>query len=479
VRSTASGLSSNIGLRQFPLTSVIETFQVTINNLGLAQNIGDYVHALMRYNYNKNKQDRNYSETASMADQYQDLASWQNVNFGGSARNPLAAYGEQYFQNRGAILPNTISPDGKTLTYTIMEPLILISPFIWDTDDENHMGFANVNTMDFNITFKSDLSRMFSVVSPSLDVPVPGAPAVTSINVSFQSPLPSPEIHFLYISPSDIMSIPRSLMYPYCSLVRYPTGGSNVANGATSNIISNNIQFDQIPKRVYIFLRQRNSDQTFNSSDCFASILNLNVTFNNNSGLLSSMDQFDLYQISRRNGIDMSWEQFSNFCGSVIALDFGSDIALSPVEAPGLSGNYNFVVNILYKNTSNNAAGSINYDLYIVTCNEGTFEIRQGQVVPQTGVLSKEAILGSSDLPQLDYDEIKMQGGSVFGKLKSFVKTAARGAKTVGQLGQKFAPQFAPEFAALEQLGKLGSGGKYYRRRRGKGLVGGNLDEEY
>ncbi len=473
VRSTAGGLGVNVGLRQFPLSSNLENQQATINNVTITENISDYVHAVMRYNYGKNKQDKNFSQTAAMADQYQDLASWQNPNIGGSARNPLAAYGEQFYQNRGAILPTSISGDGKTLTYTIMEPLLLLSPFIWDPEDENHMGFANVNTMDFNFTFKNNLSRMFSVVSASTDVPAPGAPAVTSIAITFPQ---SPEMHFLYISPSDIMSIPRSITYPYCLIDRYPTSGSNVANGASSQVTSNNIQLNQIPKRIFMFLRQKNSDQTFNSSDCFASITQINVNFNNYSGLLSSMDQYDLYQISRRNGIDMSWMQFSNFCGSVIALDFGSDIALSPVESPGLLGQYNFQVTINYKNTSNNNAGSINYDLYLVVCNEGTFEIKVGSGIPQTGVLSKEAILNSGDLPQLDYNEVKLQGGSVFGKLRSFVNVAKKGAKEVGRLGKVIAPQYAPEFAALEALGSLGSGRKKKYYRRGSGLVGGMVD---
>jgi hypothetical protein len=474
VRSTAGGLGINVGLRQFPLTTNIDTIQATINNVTLTQNIGDYVLAIMRYNYGKHKQDKNFSQTAAMADQFQDYASWQSIDYGGSARNPLASYGEQYYQNRGAILPTSISPDGKILQYTVMEPLLLLSPFIWDCEDENHMGYANVNTMDFNITFKNNLSRMFSVVSPSLDVPLPGAPAVTSITISYTQ---SPEMHFVYISPSDIMSIPRSLTYPYCQLERYVTNGQAVANGATAVVTSNNIQLNQIPKRIFAFLRQKNADQTFNSSDTFASILNVNVNFNNYSGLLSSMDQYDLYQISRKNGIDMSWVQFSNFCGSVLALDFGSDIAVSPVEAPGLLGNYNFQITINYKNTSNNAAGFINYDLYLIVCNEGTFEIKVGSGVPQTGVLSKEAILGSSNLPQMEYNEVKMQGGTVFGKLKSFVTGAAKGAREIGKIGQMVAPQYAPAFSALEQLGKAAGGRrkkKYYRR--GRGLVGGNID---
>jgi hypothetical protein len=475
VFDVAPELGVNDAPRQAPIMSIMDTLQSTINNVTLTQNLSDYVHALLRYNFSKNKHDHHYSLSPMMADQFQDYNTWTSPTSGGSARNPLAAYGEQYYQNRGGFTPLSVSLDGKTINYSFTEYLLFQSPFIWDSDD-NHMGFVNVNTMDFNFTLKNDLSRMWSHSS--------AGPAVTSITVSFPQ---APVMRFRYISPSDIMNIPKSVTYPYCPLQRFVTNGITLTAGSSGQVITNNIQLDQIPKRFYLYARRQNQDLTFLTSDTFASITNINIQFNNMSGLLASMGQQDLYYMSLRNGLDMSWPQFSNFCGSVIAVDFGLDIGLSPVESPGLMGQYNLQVTLNFTNTS---AGTINYAVYLIVCNEGTLEVSTGSGIPQTGILSKGAILDSSNLPQLDYDAVKMAGGSVFGRLKSFVNLASKGAQAIGQVGKVIAPQYAAPLGALETVGRIGSqltgsgrrrrksrSRKYYRRR-GRGLVGGSLHED-
>jgi len=465
-----NGLGSNIGLRQYPFNSVIETVNCTLNNNQVSVITGDIIHPLMRYHNSKSREDKVLSTTAAFPDQFQSYEQWANPQFGGSARNPFAAYGEQLIQNRGAIRPYNITNSNKTFYYVVEEPLFLLSPWLWD--EHQHLGFTNLKSLDFNFNLKSNLARLFC--TSSLQSPQPA-----SITVNFSStgsfPVPSPELHFQFLTPPLTMRIPNSISYPYYPIERYVTGSLPVSAGASSQLIGNNIQLNQIPKRIYVYIRTQNSD-LFGStpwvySDSFAVITNLNIQFNNLSGILATYSQEDLYEMCRRNGIDMSYKQFSDYVGSVIAIDPSSDLGLSDIQANGLLGQYNLQIQA---NFTNNSPNNLTYSMFIVVINEGVLEIGP-TVIAQTGILSKVAILDSQNIPQVDVDMIKYDsemGGNVFGKLKQFVNVASKAAEQVGKVGKAY----NPELAVLESIGKVGkelTGGKRYRKTsNGKGLFG-------
>lgn len=469
-------LGSTDSLRQFPIMSNMLTMQTTINNTTLTQNPYNYVQALMKYDLSNDKIAKTYSETAAYDDQYQDYSQWTTY---GSARNPMAFIGENSAtMSRGAFQPSFISVDGKTLQYKITEALYLQSPFIWD-DSDQHQGYVNVNTMDFIFTLSPNLSRMWSHDATNGN-------AITNITVTFpQSPL----LRFFYSSLQDTVAIPQQISYPYYPIDRYISSGLTLAPGASGQITTNNVQLNQIPECVFHFVQITDSAKTFSTSDTYAVITNLNVQFNNMTGLLSSADINDLYKLCRRNGSNQSYQQFSNFQGSVVRLNFGTDIQLPPQLAPSVLGNYNYQITVNFTNTSPN---TIQYDVFTVFVYSGTFTVSIGSAIPQTGIISPVSVLESSDLGNVDYLLAKkLEGGNVFGKLKSFIGNVSKGAQAVGKYGKLLAPQYSAPLTALEAIGTVGRdltgmgrmrrrrrGRKVYRRRRGRGLVGGNLNEE-
>jgi len=307
---------------------------------------------------------------------------------------------------------------------------------------------------------------------------------ITSINVTFpQSPL----LRFFYSSLQDVVPIPQSVSYPYYPIDRYITSGATLAPGASTSLITNNIQLGQIPECVFLFVQMTDNQKTFSTSDTYAVITNINIQFNNQTGLLSSGDINDLYKLCRRNGSNQSFQQFSNFQGSVIRLGFGSDIQLPPQLASSVLGNYNFQATINFTNTSPN---TITYDLFTVFVYSGICTLSTGSCILQTGIVSPVAVLESSNLGNVDYHLAKkLEGGNVFGKLKSFIGNVSRGAEAIGKYGKVLAPQYAAPLTALESIGQVGRqltgmgrrrrrGRKVYRRRRGRGLVGGSLNDE-
>ena len=65
---------------------------------------------------------------------------------------------------------------------------------------------------------------------------------------------------------------------------------------------------------------QRLADRTFTSSDTFFALQNINLTWQGKSGLLANAQPVDLFHIAKRNGTNLSYDQFVNYCGGVLKL---------------------------------------------------------------------------------------------------------------------------------------------------------------
>ena len=467
------GLGVNYGLRQFPLGAIQQNTVCTINTNQTSVVTSDILHALMRYSVNHERQNLVNSLSASMPDQYQDYKTWASPTVGGSARNPLSAYGEYNNQNRGAIQPDSIGEDGKTLVYTVTEPIWLLSPFLFETED--HLGLTNVTAMTWNFNLVSNLgSRMWC--SDGLA----GTP-ITTVSATF---LASPELHFNYLTPPELMYIPNNISYPFYNITRYAnpptilTAGSSITSSALSVI-----QLNEIPKKIYIYVQRNSSDKLsasgFNYTDTFASITNITLTFNNSASLFSNWQQEDLYILSRKNGLNDSWMQFKNFTGSVIALDPSYDFGLPSVLSGGSLGQFNFRLAISYTNTGST---TVNFVPYVVIVNEGIMDIGTNGTVVQTGVLSRAAVLNAANLPQVEYERVVHRGGSIFGQLKSFLQSAKPFINKIARVGEVIGEQVGGPYGSIIQQSsslarQLTGGKKNMYRRRGRGLVGSGLEE--
>lgn len=478
-----TSLGVNMGLRQFPLNSIFQTATCNINNNQISVVTAEILHAMMRYSTCYNRQDRIQSVSASMPDEYQDYNGWQNPQYGGSNRNPLSAYGECIFQNRGAILPDSISLDGKTLTYTLTEPLFMLSPWLYE--EEEHLGLIGVSTLQYNFNLVSNLGARMWCNDGS------GAP-ITSAVVAFPN---APQLIFTYLTPPMTMYIPPALSYPYYNITRYTS--PPVTLGAFGSLItpdtttttSNNVQLTEIPKCMYIFMKRQFSDLVstvgYNYTDTFAVINNISVTFNNLSSMFSTFLPQALYDLSRKNGLQMSWVQWNKFCGSVLKFEPAVDFGLPSTLSAGSLGAFNFQYTVNFTNTSSNA---VTYTPYLVVVNEGVMTIGDNSTVLQTGVLSKMAVLNSVDLPQVEYDKVqRLEGGAIFGRLKSFLQGAkpilnkiARVGEVVGEVGSLVGGPYAPGFSVGKKISSLvrqstGGKAKMYKRR-GKGLYGAGIE---
>jgi hypothetical protein len=153
------------------------------------------------------------------------------------------------------------------------------------------------------------------------------------------------------------------------------------------------------------------------------------VTFNNRVGILSTATQQDLYQISIKNGCNLSWNEWTNNVGSVLCLDFGLDLGLPINECPGIIGNYQLQIQL---NISNTSASSVLYSLYVVVVNEGTYLVVDGSAKHQIGVISQSDCINATDSPEMPFSKANhVYGGSFWDKLKSGFQSIGRVLKPV------------------------------------------------
>jgi hypothetical protein len=334
--------------RAYPISSVTNTLTVTINNNASSINMADVIQPLLRYNTCRDTREYEYSTTPHMMDQYQTYEAGVGTN-----RNPLAGYNDTYYEVARGGFPYTglVNPNlqnGVATEAVINAELteqLFLSPLLFGMGENS--GFVGVQTMDFNFTYISNLARMWSHAN------IAGR-TINSITVN----LGQPTLLFNYVTPKELQAIPKSVVYPYYDVQRYPTdANAPIASGASTTLNSANIQLQSIPKRMYIFARRRNADLyngvgAANLTDTFFEINSININWNNNAGLLSSASQQDLYRMSVSNGCNMSWEQWSGgpvnrilgtneqfgAIGSVLCIEFGKDIGLDQIECPGMLG---------------------------------------------------------------------------------------------------------------------------------------------
>lgn len=502
--------------RAFIISNSINTLQVNLNNTAVSINMSDVIQPLLRYNVNDMLQGHDWSLTPSYLDQSQEYSQLQ-----GSIRSPLAYYGDstEAYSPRGGF-PFTIvanTPSQLVIDIIATEPIFL-SPFYFGCG--NQAGFIGVQTMDWNITMVSNVPNKAWAFDNS-GANAPGL--ITSTNWAFNNfsavyPAPFsyglavPQLLFRYTTPNELQSIPRSVTYPYYVVDRYPYDFSaTISAGASSTLVSNNIQLKSIPSRIYVCARNNNTTMLADPyhTDTFMAINAIRLNWNNYSGLLSNSTQADLYRMSQKNGCSLSWQQWSGLgmyvsgssteklagVGSILCIAMGEDVGMSDTEAPGLLGTYQLQMEVDVTNC--NTINSVTPTLYIITISEGTFTIENNRSISQIGVISKMDILNAkqNESPFVDYDEVHETytggaHGNFFTGLKNMGSKVWRFVKpTLAKLyriGKKIAPYAQAAYGAIKSLAPvvgpallgLGKNKKQMRRRKGGAYVGGSMNED-
>lgn len=499
--------------RFMPISQSIDTLAVTINNQSVSINLAEIINPLMHYNTDTDLKAVDYSGSPAYQDQFQNYSDGFL-----SIRNALANYSDSVDGaqlQRGAfpftIIANPVSNGVDAVTAIVdvaFAEYIFLSPFSWGKN--NQMGFYNITTLDWNFTFLSQAAnRMWShddqngtnVITSSTMAfgGVIGGPASSSFP---QNQGAQPYILLQFVTPQETQIIPANmpLTYSYYDVLRFPTDVAAAVAGSTNTYNSNNIQLSSIPRRLYIYVRERNSDLYSNASktDTFFQINQISLQFLNKNGLLASASMNQIYNICVKNGCKLSWNQWqgSNLLsqpsgatfvkvggvGAVVCLEFAQDIGLDSLMCPGILTQSQLQVTVTCTNISGR---TINPTLYLVPILEGTFTIiSAGNASLNVGVLSQQDVLDCHQAPHIGYGEaFDAAGGDFFSGLKdfgtklwSYLKPAHDFVKKHQLLskGLQFVPEVGPALSTVaktfgygeQEAGLQGQGGRMLPRSK-------------
>jgi len=170
------------------------------------------------------------------------------------------------------------------------------------------------------------------------------------------------------------------------------------------------------------------SQQNSAVSNSFLAIKGISVNFNNQSGLLASATQQDLFtKVSYVNGSNQTWGEFSGHLnkheidaegmpvsvadlGSVLVLDPSAQFSLPSFLSASSLGQFQFQFQLTVENQF---PFDIQPEIVVITVNSGIFSTTSGTSQIYTGMLTKEAVLSakSSDVKVSSGDYERLVGG--------------------------------------------------------------------
>jgi len=285
--------------------------------------------------------------------------------------------------------------------------------------------------MTFTLNVDATCKRVFSTAGPYItDIvlgiisPNPstvgliananGFQSTAAIGIATQQSAPALLLKFLSTQPSDLVQTKN--IVPYMDFPRYLTSSANSASILTlksASLTSSNLQINQIPDLFIINARIPMSEQDWFNPSSFLTINSISINLNNQSGLLSSASQYDLWRLSIKNGSTQSWEEFSGQAlvndnatgagllipttGSLLVLNPAYDLSLPDYISCGSLGNYNFQFSC---NVTNQYGFTIQPEIIVICVNSGIFTTQQGVSAVYTGILTKEMVLDAKTTQQ-------------------------------------------------------------------------------
>jgi hypothetical protein len=420
VNSTANDIpafqSDNFGFKQYPVNRAFSSVQHQINQASYTLQTNDILDSIARLNLLPMDCDFFENTQPDLIDQF---SSATGTNF-----NPLQPYSTT-LAGDGIYKPRTLQysvsgtpliPANSSSTFVITakfyEPLI--TPFCNVSCDDARALYAITGELITIQLINNLWDNMFCYVLPAgLAYSVPPVVDLTTVN---------PVLSCIYLTPKEdtIHQIPRQSVYQYND---YSLFTNQIASGVAPhtdlpNINSQVVNFTNLPQKILIYARLSNGTRNASTPDKYLSIKNLQVVFDNGLPQFTSATPDQLYDVSKRNMLQMPRACFKQLdlnynnevagalygCGSVMVIDPALDLGIRPSDTTGSGGRYIFQVqNSTFRNDTDTAFGSIT--LYVVGINSAVLERVGSQYRNYLLTTPPDVINHIKDLPAINYKQ--------------------------------------------------------------------------
>jgi hypothetical protein len=440
----------------FPLNTGLSSVTLTVNNTKLTVQTQDVLPVLLKQ-YDQEFLSKHVQTTPNYVDKYwgsiEDAQTdtfpssyFSGVKYAEKDSN-VAARGDsnitiKLYTAAGVEVVNRIIPANATgapvlyyadISIRVSEPILGLPTFELKDHEACYMG---VNTLELTLQL-NDGKHVLYFPSNIESLITSRSVGLQTGNVStFLDEKATLTVNYLTLHPSDYSKMMPKNVIPYNEFVSYKTVQNITLTDASTTFISNQVQLRQVPDKIYISVSPTYSNLPTKASNhlCFP-ISNLSITFNNRANLLSEMDSFDLYTMSRRNGSHQSFQEFRGVVrdyngteylslGSIIVID-PRDLSLDDYLSSGSIGQFSLqcqaTVNKLHSNTVFDVA-AVSCQINIIASYGGVLITQQGSSASMSGLLTKNLVLETKEANNAigDYEEMdEIAGGNIGRSLTS------------------------------------------------------------
>jgi len=424
---------STDALRSWPLASITSVLSTTFNGANITYNMSDFIHEIMRYQHNKGS-----LKSSSSPIELDNSQQYSDVH--GSLFNPLGGYASSTPDRpmRGCfkVVSSLTRVDG-ALTYNDIQvkfwEYIPVAPFLY-AGPPRTQALYGVQELVLNFNFANSLTRAWSHCVGAGNV------ALNSFAASFSAPTGSalPAItsaicRYEVMKPNVVQELGMKNIYQYYDRNRSFTDGTAIAYGASSTIQSANYQIAAIPERMYLFVKKQPGSLTYADTDSYYRIDQIQISLGSESTLLSGASIDQLYKFSADNGIIDKFDEFRDRVGSVLCLEFGSQIQLPVTYAPGVTVQDQIQAKVWFTNID--ATGGKDAavpTLCMVLETGGILTLDWGVGATNVGGVDRAQVLEAKKVASNTYKEVsQIAGGFNFGKL---IKSATPVARTIASV---------------------------------------------
>ena len=472
-------ISDYTGFRFAPITTSCNSIQLELNGKAVSTNTYRYYPALMKYCNTNDEMLNDFSCMPTFMDYYGSYynpdGAAPNANTGAlwaSLKDPLGIDQDAdnfhptprkaYLRNISDITVN--SPTEFTFSCVIQE-VLPISPLFWGHREVK--GLVGLDTLGVTLQLRDNLTR---IISSSI---YNTTDADNNLTVAIdQNVLIGSYLEFIYIKPRANVVLPRVIHYPYNNIKDYQTQGEILGTippqKLSGQTVFSNIQLTGVPKRVYIFAKRREDTERYYTTDTFARIDKISLDIGTRSGLLAECSSQALYRMAVKNGYRGSWDSWYKYQGSVLCIDFGSDVSLDLLDAPGALKQMQMSFRLDYTDIQSNRieAGTIGeaeiqFQVYAIVVFDGMVIFKDGEVLFESNDVSALDVADSSKVRKVAYDDIAdyvyggMYTGGSLSSFKAKVKSGLDKAKTFAQ--QKIIPGVQKALPYVEKGVKVAS----------------------
>lgn len=241
------------------------------------------------------------------------------------------------------VLPARLAAPAYTLkwSFSTIEPL-QVSPFLWQETHERQTGLAQLQNVQIICNMQTPAQARLVRWRPNGNNQ---GRYISQIGyaqiVGSPSPFQDTKIEALFLTPPiELMPLPEINTVDYQQVTSYPFAGVTLA-GSSAVVQSQTLSLPIIPDYMVVaVVPQYNyyAGGAYPYAQCegtwYLPITNCSLTWSNVSGLLSSMSQSQLFNMSKANGLEMTWAQWRGYANTANALT--AIAAKAPQPAQGL-----------------------------------------------------------------------------------------------------------------------------------------------